>query len=62
MAGGSGRVRTGGGPGRQARVENERLWVDAVISSGGGGGSGNVTIIAPLPLPVDVVSSVPIVV
>lgn len=47
MAGGSGRVRTGGGvTSRQARVENERLWVDAVISGGGGGGGGDVNIVA----------------
>lgn len=57
MAGGSGRIVTGGSMvGSKARVENERLWVDALIS--GGSISGNVTIVAPLPLPVDVVSIV----
>lgn len=46
MAGGSGRVVTGGGMrGSLARVENERLWVDAVIT-GGTGPSGNVNISA----------------
>lgn len=58
MSGGSGRVRTGGGPSRQARVENERLWVDAQISGGGGGIAANVTIVGPLPVPVDIVSSI----
>jgi hypothetical protein len=59
MAGGSGRVVTGGGiASGKARVENERLWVDAVISSGGGGVSANVTIVGPLPVPVDIVSSI----
>jgi hypothetical protein len=60
MAGGSGRVRTGGGQNKTARVENERLWVDAVISGGGGGGSSNVTIVAPLPVPVDIQATIPI--
>lgn len=59
MAGGSGRVRTGGGISKTARVENERLWVDAVISSGGGG-SSNVTIVAPLPVPVDIQATIAI--
>lgn len=62
MSGGSGRVRTGGGPSRQARVENERLWVDAQISGGGGGIAANVTIVGPLPVPVSIVSSIPLVV
>lgn len=54
MAGGSGRVRTGGGiTSRQARVENERLWVDAVLSGGGGAIAANVTIVGPLPVPVE---------
>lgn len=47
MAGGAGRVVTGAGLGGKARVEGERLWVDAFISGGGGGGGGgDVNIVA----------------
>ncbi len=60
MAGGAGRVISGGGRrGGVASVVNNRLLVDAIVSGGGGGG-GNVTIVAPLPVPVDVQVSIPL--